>query len=109
MYVIRWCMSEIIDLTKNIIGNCKFMQHAILAGIFVRTVLTDLLGYIMSIIVFNCQHCDEQQFQTLSSVHRFDWSINPICWKLVYMYVLWWCMSQIIDFKKITIGSCKFM
>ena len=37
-------MSEIIDSTKNSIGNCKFMQHAIfLANIFMRTVLTDLL------------------------------------------------------------------
>ena len=26
----------------------------------------------MSIIVSNCQHCDEQQFQTLSCVHALD-------------------------------------
>ena len=25
--------------------------------------------YILSIIVYNCQHCDEEQFQTLSCVH----------------------------------------
>ena len=44
MYVIRGCMSEIIDLTKNSIGNCKFMQHAIyLKYILVGTGLTDLL------------------------------------------------------------------
>ena len=46
-------MSEIIGLTKNGVGNCKFMQHAIFwqiyatcnffANIFVCTVLTDLL------------------------------------------------------------------
>ena len=59
-------MSEIIDLTKNSIGNCKFMQHAIFLNKFVRTALTDLL--VMSIIVSNCQHCDEQQFQTLACV-----------------------------------------
>ena len=62
MYVIRLCMSEIIDLTKNIIANCKF-------------VLTDLLGYIVSIIVSNCQHCDKQQFQTLSCAHYTIFSV----------------------------------
>ena len=37
-------MSEIVDFTKNSIGNCKFIQHAIFwENIFVRTVLTDLL------------------------------------------------------------------
>ena len=37
-------MSEIIDLTKNSIGNCKFMQHAIYLHIYlVGTVLTDIL------------------------------------------------------------------
>ena len=29
MYVIRRCISVIIELTKYSIGNCKFMQHAI--------------------------------------------------------------------------------
>ena len=49
------------------------MQHATFsANIFVVTVLTDLLDRyhdIMSITVSNCQHCDEQQFRTLSCVH----------------------------------------
>ena len=37
-------MSEIKDLTKNCIVNCKVMQHATFFGnIFVHTVLTDLL------------------------------------------------------------------
>ena len=31
--------------------------------------------YIMSIIVSNCQHCDEQQFQTLSCVHYAIFSV----------------------------------
>ena len=31
--------------------------------------------YIMSIIVSNCQHCDEQQFQTLSCVHNTIFSV----------------------------------
>ena len=31
--------------------------------------------YIMSIIVTNCQHCDEQQFQTLSCVHYTIFSV----------------------------------
>ena len=58
-------MSEIIDLTKNSIGNCKCRQQAFFwANIFVGTLLIDLL-HISSI----CQHCDEQQFQTLSCVH----------------------------------------
>ena len=29
----------------------------------------------MSIIVSNCQHCDEQQFQTLSCVHYTIFSV----------------------------------
>ena len=29
----------------------------------------------MSIIVCNCQHCDEQQFQTLSCVHYTIFSV----------------------------------
>ena len=29
----------------------------------------------MSIIVCNCQHCDEQQFQTLSFVHYMIFSV----------------------------------
>ena len=36
-------MSQIIDLTKNCIGNGKFMQHAFVANTVVSTVLTDLL------------------------------------------------------------------
>ena len=31
------------------------------------------------------------------------------CWKLIYMYVTQWCMSEILFFFKITIGNCKFM
>ena len=31
------------------------------------------------------------------------------CYKLIYMYVLRWRMSEITDFYKITIGSFKFM
>ena len=41
-----------------------------------RTVLTDLpTTYIISIIVSNCQHCDEQQFQTLSCAHCTIFSV----------------------------------
>ena len=29
----------------------------------------------MSIIVYNCQHCDEQQIQTLSCVHYTIFSV----------------------------------
>ena len=29
----------------------------------------------MSIIVANCQHCDEQQFQTLACVHYVNFSV----------------------------------
>ena len=35
-------MSDIINLTKNSIGNCKVMQNANFANILVRTVWTDL-------------------------------------------------------------------
>ena len=77
MYVIRWCMSEIIDLTKKIVlviaieGNLQFFVN-----IFVRTVLTAWsTTYIMSIIVSNWQHCDKQQFRSLSCVH---YTIFPV-------------------------------
>ena len=48
------------------------------ANIFVHTVLTDLLFYIMSMIVSICQHCDEQQFQTLSCVHYTILSVEKL-------------------------------
>ena len=35
--------------------------------------------------------------------------LTRFCRKLIYMYVLRWCMSERVDFLKITIGSCKFM
>ena len=50
-------MSEIIDFKKTI-GNCKFMQKCNFCKYICAHVLTD-----MSIIISNCQHCDEQQFQ----------------------------------------------
>ena len=75
MYVIRWCISEIIDLPKISIGNCKSMQH----GIFYKYICMHGFDwsprYIMSIIAFNCQHCNEQQFQTLSCVHYTIFSV----------------------------------
>ena len=61
-------MSEIIEFTKNGIGNCKFIQYAIFCKRFVRTVLTDI-RYIISIIL--CQHCDEQQFPILCTLQDF--------------------------------------
>ena len=36
-------MSEIIDLTKHSIGNCKFMQHAIFCQYMCAHGFTDLL------------------------------------------------------------------
>ena len=35
--------------------------------------------------------------------------LTRFCWKLMNMYVLWWCMSKGTDFLKFTIGSCKLM
>ena len=66
MYVLRWHMSEIIDFHKIVIGSCKFMRHAIFWQIYLCARFDWFTRYIMSIIVSNCQHCDEQQFQTLS-------------------------------------------
>ena len=34
--------------------------------------------YIMSIIISNCQHCDEQQFQTLACVHYTIFSVGKL-------------------------------
>ena len=79
MYGIRWCMSEIIDLTKILLVIANLCNMQFFANIFVCTVLTDLLdSYIMSIIVSNCQHCDEQQFQTLSCVHYMIFSVAKL-------------------------------
>ena len=40
---VLWWMSEIIDLTKHSIGNCKFMQHAIFCQYMCAHGFTDLL------------------------------------------------------------------
>ena len=69
MYVIRWCMSEIIDLTKNSISNCNLRQHAIFCKYIYEHCFDWSTTYIMSIIASNWQHCDQQQFRTLSCVH----------------------------------------
>ena len=62
-------MSEIIELTKNGISNCQFMQHAIFCKYICAHGFDLSTGYIMSIIVSNCHYCDEQRFQALSCVH----------------------------------------
>ena len=41
-FVIRLCIYGIVELTKNGIGNCNFMQ-LFFSNMFVRAVLTDLL------------------------------------------------------------------
>ena len=45
--------------------------------------------------------------------YRFVYTVltdlqSRFCWKLIYIYVLWRCMSEVIDFFKNAIGSCKF-
>ena len=74
MFVIRWCMPEIIDLTKNSISNCNLRQHAFFCK-YICAHCFDWSTYIMSIIVSNWQHCDEQQFRTLSCVHYTIFSV----------------------------------
>ena len=64
-------MLEIIDFEKITIGSCKFMQHAYFCKCICAHGYT---RYIMSIIVSNCQHCDAQQFQTLSYVYTARFS-----------------------------------
>ena len=75
MFVIRWCMSEIIDLTKNSISNCNLRQHAFFCKYICAHCFDWSSTYIMSIIVSNWQHCDEQQFRTLSCVHYTIFSV----------------------------------
>ena len=75
MYVTRWCMSEIIDLTKNSISNCNLRQHAIFCKYICEHCFDWSTTYIMSIIASNWQHCDEQQFRTLSCVHYTIFSV----------------------------------
>ena len=70
-------MSETIDLTKIVLVIANLCNMQFFANIFVSTILTDLLD-IMSIIVSNCQHCDEQQFQTLSCVHYMIFSVAKL-------------------------------
>ena len=48
------------------------------ANIFVRTVLTDLLDKIMSIIVSNCQHCGEQEFQNTAMCTLHDYLSSKV-------------------------------
>ena len=75
MYVIRWCIFEVIIFFKIIIGSCKFMQNAFFCK-YIRAHGFDwFTRYIMSIIVSNCQYCTEQQFQTLSCVHFTIFSV----------------------------------
>ena len=65
--------------------------------------MTDLLDisivnrYIMSITVSNCQHCDEQQFQTLSCVH---YTIVSVVKLDLFIRVL--LLDQILALEKIT-------
>ena len=75
MYVIPWCMSEIIDLTKSSISNGNLSQHAIFCKYICEYSFDWSTTYIMSIIVSNCQHCNEQQFRTLLCVHYTIFSV----------------------------------
>ena len=74
-YVIPWYMSKIIDLTKNRISNCNLRQHAFVCKYLFAHCFDWSTTYIMSIIVSNWQHCDEQQFRTLSCLHYTIFSV----------------------------------
>ena len=69
----------------------------------------------MSIIVCNCQYCDEQQFQTLSCVHYTIFSVVKLD-----LFIRALLLDRILALEKTTrtprlhlvqntIGSCKFM
>ena len=68
-------MSELINLTKivlviaNLCNMQFFCKYSCAHDFDLST------RYIMSIIASNCQHCDEQQFQTLSCVHYTIFSV----------------------------------
>ena len=47
-------MSEVIDLTKDIIGNCKFMQHTIFCKYICAHSFECFAINTMSIIESNC-------------------------------------------------------
>ena len=99
------------------------------ANIFVCTVLTDLLTRICWKLIYmyvirwfmpeiialykiTIGSCKCMQLAIICKyicVHGFDWSPTWFCWKWIYIYVLRWCMSEIIIFFNITIGICKFM
>ena len=58
---------------KILLVNAKYRQHATFLQIYLCALLNWSTTYVMSIIVSNCQHCEEQQFRTLSCVHyRFS-------------------------------------
>ena len=76
MYVLWWCMSEVIDFKKKYYWySCKFMQLAIFCIYICAHGFDWSTKYIMSIIVSNCHHCDKLQFQTLSCVHYTIFSV----------------------------------
>ena len=75
LYVLWWCMSKVIDLKKYYWYSCKFMQLASFCKYIYGHCFNWSTKYIMSITVSNCQHCDEQQFQTLSCVHYTIFSV----------------------------------
>ena len=45
-------MSEIIDLTKNSIGNCKFMEHVFFWKIYILYYPNTIRSHLVPIIVF---------------------------------------------------------
>ena len=76
-------MSEIIGFNKQIVLIVANLCNINFLGKYICAHGFDLFTrYIMSIIVSNCQHCDEQQFQplmctvmcTVMSLHDFHCS-----------------------------------
>ena len=131
IYLLQWCMSESVDFFKITIGSCKFLQLAsdFFANTFLCTIMNDLLPRVSEKLtymhVLRERMCQIIKFflNTIGSCKFMQFAIfaNKLvctvftdlqtwfCWKLIYMYVLWWCMFKRIDFFKITIGSCNFM
>ena len=130
-------ISEIINFFEITIGCCKFLQVAIickyirvhdfdwstnpnLLKIDIHVGLPNAMMHVWNnVLCFNitigrCKFMQLAGFfaNTLVCTIMTD-LLTRSCWKLIYMYVSWWCMSKIFGFFLNTIGIvahlCKLL
>ena len=130
MYVLRWCMSERVDLKKQILlvfanlCNLRFFCEYICVHGFDWSTNPILLTIDIHNMRFMMMHvwsnwlqkniigivanlCNFQFFANIFVSTVLTDLLTWFYWTLIFMYVMRWCMSEIIDFFKITIGGCN--